>query len=146
MPKAKLLLLASAFALAGTTQVSAQQMVYTPINPTFGGSPFNSAHLLGVAGAQNGFKDPLIAANAFKKPTQSEIFAQQLQSILLSRLAQQVSEAIFGPNPQQNGTVVFGTQTITFTRTLESVLLTISDSATGQTTNITVPTLQPTCC
>jgi curli production assembly/transport component CsgF len=65
-----------------------------------------------------------------------------LQSILLSRLAQQVSDAIFGQNPQQSGTITFGTQTITFNRTLENVLLTITDTATGEVTNVTVPTLQ----
>src|SRR3546814_2637402 len=28
---------------------TAQDIVYTPSNPSFGGNPFNSAHLLGVA-------------------------------------------------------------------------------------------------
>jgi curli production assembly/transport component CsgF len=121
---------------------AAQQLVYTPINPTFGGNPFNSSHLLGVAGAQNPFKAPTTPQTA--APTQGDIFAQQLQSILLSRLAQQISDAIFGQNPQQSGTVTFGTQTINFNRTLTGVNLNITDTATGQVTNVSVPTLQST--
>ncbi|MDB5467651.1 MAG: hypothetical protein JWQ46_2413 [Phenylobacterium sp.] len=124
------------------SSAAAQQFVYTPINPTFGGNPFNSAHLLGVAGAQNNYKDPTTATTATPPPTQGQIFAQQLQSILLSRLAQQVSDAIFGANPQQHGIVTFGTQTIEFTRTLQNVLLTITDAGTGEVTTVTVPTLQ----
>ncbi len=36
----------------------AQDISYKPIDPTFGGNPFNSAHLLGVANAQNDYKEP----------------------------------------------------------------------------------------
>ena len=37
---------------------SAQDLSYEPIDPSFGGNPFNSAHLLGVANAQNDYDDP----------------------------------------------------------------------------------------
>jgi curli production assembly/transport component CsgF len=36
-----------------STPVTAQQFSYTPINPSFGGNPLNSSHLLGTANAQN---------------------------------------------------------------------------------------------
>jgi curli production assembly/transport component CsgF len=123
--------------LAAAGPAAAQDLVYSPVNPTFGGNPFNSAHLLGVAGAQNTYKDP----NAVKPgQTQAGLFASQLQSRLLSALANQVTEAIFGDNPQERGTITFGGQTITFERGLESVQLTISDAATGEVTEIVVPT------
>lgn len=123
-----------------TTPAVAQQLVYTPISPFFGGNPFNSTQLLGVAAAQNGYKDPNAPPTA--QNSQAEMFANQLQSMLLSALAGQVTNAIFGQNPQQNGTIVFGTQTITFNRTLSNVELKIFDSSTGQTTNVSVPLLQ----
>jgi curli production assembly/transport component CsgF len=132
----------TAVALLWGTSAAAQQLVYTPINPTFGGNPFNSSHLLAVAGAQNRFTAPTTSQTA--NPSQGDVFAQQLQSILLSRLAQQISDAIFGQNPQQNGTVTFGTQTISFNRTLTGVNLSITDTSTGQVTNVSVPTLQST--
>ena len=115
---------------------SAQDMVYTPIDPTFGGNPFNSNHLLGVANAQNGFKDP----NARSSTSQADIFARQLQSRLLSSLSSQIVDAIFGDNPQESGTISFGGQTITFLRGLTEVTLTITDDNTGEVTEIIIPT------
>lgn len=113
---------------------AAQDLSYTPTNPSFGGNPFNSAHLLGVAGAQNKYKEPTTATS------QADLFSRQLQSRLLSALASQVTDAIFGDNPQDNGTITFGDQTITFVRGLDSVKLSISDAATGTVTDIEIPT------
>jgi curli production assembly/transport component CsgF len=114
----------------------AQDMVYEPVNPSFGGNPFNSAHLLGIANAQNNFKDPKASTSG----SQADIFARQLQSRLLSALSSQIVDAIFGENPQERGTIRFGGQTIEFVRGLDSVTLTITDDDTGEVTTIVVPT------
>ena len=125
------------FAIAlGTVPASAQDITYQPIDPSFGGNPFNSAHLLGIANAQNDYKDPQSTANS----SQADIFARQLQSRLLSALSSQIVDAIFGDNPQQSGTIKFGGQTITFNRSLTEVTLTITDDDTGEVTTIVVPT------
>jgi curli production assembly/transport component CsgF len=134
----------AAFAVLGTAlstilaaaSASAQDVTYQPVDPTFGGNPFNSAHLLGVANAQNDYKDPKAAANS----SQADIFARQLQSRLLSALSSQIVDAIFGENPQQSGTIKFGGQTITFNRGLTDVTLTITNDDTGEVTTIVVPT------
>lgn len=116
----------------------AQELVYTPVNPSFGGDSFNSAHLLGIANAQNKYKDP----NApVQSNSQMDQFLRQLQSRLLSSLAAQVNDAIFGENPQESGTITFGDQIITFVRGIDSVQLTIQDLATGTTTEIIIPLL-----
>lgn len=127
-------MLVLATTLAGPA--GAQDLSYTPLNPSFGGNPFNSAHLLGVAGAQNGYTDP----NKPAAQTQASLFANQLQSRLLSALASQVTDAIFGDNPQDSGRIVFGGQVIEFVRTLDSVKLSITDEATGAVTDIEIPT------
>ena len=113
----------------------AQDVVYQPVNPTFGGNPFNSNHLLGVANAQNDYRDPRSTSNS----SQADIFARQLQSRLLSALSSQIINAIFGENPQESGTISFGGQTITFFRSLDSVTLTITNKDTGEETVIIVP-------
>ena len=112
----------------------AQQLQYTPINPDFGGNPLNSTQLEADANAQNLYKPKSTTANL----TQSQLFAQELQSELLASLANQVSEAIFGPNAAPNGTFSFGGETVTFTRTLTEVTVTITDP-TGSQTVITLP-------
>lgn len=119
-----------------STAAASQDMVYEPVNPSFGGNPFNSAHLLGIANAQNDFKDP----KAKEAGSQADIFARQLQSRLLSALSSQIVDAIFGENPQESGTIRFGGQTIEFVRGLEEVTLTITDDATGEVTTIVIPT------
>ena len=125
------------FAMAlGAVPALAQDITYQPVDPSFGGNPFNSAHLLGIANAQNDYKDPKSTANS----SQADIFARQLQSRLLSALSSQIVDAIFGDNPQQSGTIKFGGQTITFNRSLTEVTLTITDDDTGEVTTIVVPT------
>lgn len=131
-----------------TTPVFAQDLVYTPINPSFGGNPLNSSHLLGIANAQReatardaddgtGFG----SGSSDEGSTQAELFVRQLEGRLLSALAGQVTEAIFGTNPQESGTVTFGTTTVTFTRTTDSITLVIVDSLDGTVTEIVVPQL-----
>lgn len=130
---------ASVFAILACALASpavAQDITYQPVDPSFGGNPFNSAHLLGIANAQNDYKDP----NATANNSQADIFARQLQSRLLSALSSQIVDAIFGDNPQESGTISFGGQTITFVRSLTEVTLTITDNDTGEVTTIVIPT------
>lgn len=121
--------------LVGTSPATAQDIVYQPVNPSFGGNPFNSNHLLGVANAQNDYRDPRSSSNS----SQADIFARQLQSRLLSSLSSQLIDAIFGENPQESGTISFGGQTISFFRSLDSVTITITNEDTGEETVIVVP-------
>lgn len=114
----------------------AQDIVYQPVNPSFGGNPFNSNHLLGIANAQNDFTSPTSSSNS----SQADIFARQLQSRLLSALSSQIVTAIFGDNPQESGTISFGGQTVNFVRSLTDVTITIINDDTGEQTVIVVPT------
>lgn len=116
---------------------TASDLVYTPINPSFGGNPFNSAHLLGVATAQSKYKDPS-AVNSSDPASQ---FLRTLQSRLLSSLATQITDVIFGDNAQNSGLIRFGEQEISFVRGIDSVTLTITNNADGSTTVIVVPLL-----
>jgi len=124
------------FLVGAGSLATAQELVYTPVNPSFGGNPFNSAHLLGIANAQNDFEAPRDEEVA---TTQADLFLRQLQSRLLSGLAADVTDAIFGNDPQDSGVVSFGGQTISFVRGLDSVTITIDDADLGTTTEIILP-------
>ncbi len=121
--------------LGVSAPVAAQDLVHRPISPTFGGNPFNSNHILGTANAQNDTRDP----RAESTSTEADIFARQLQSRLLSALSSQVVDAIFGDNPQEQGVISFGGQTIEFFRSLSEVTLIIRNDETGEETRIVVP-------
>ena len=122
-----------------SSAANAQDLVYEPVNPSFGGNPFNSAHLLAIANAQNDFERPVEEATS-----QDELdrFVRSLQSRLLSSLSTQVANAIFGEDAQDEGRIVFGDQTIEFVRTLDGIQLTITE-ADGSCIVIINPFLTP---
>ncbi|HAW24824.1 curli assembly protein CsgF [Stutzerimonas xanthomarina] len=67
--------------------LGATELVYTPVNPSFGGSPLNGAWLLGSAQAQNDKKDPdAIDRSIYERPSDLERLTSQLESSLLSEL------------------------------------------------------------
>lgn len=133
MSLVKASLVAAVFVFA--VPAAAQDVVYRPVSPTFGGNPFNSNHVLGVANANNDNRDPRAANSG----SQADIFARQLQSRLLSALSSQIVDAIFGENAQEQGTITFGGQTIEFFRSLDEVTLIIRNDETGEETRIVVP-------
>lgn len=133
-------ILTLAISLSGfCLHAKAQDLVYQPVNPSFGGNSFNSAHLLALANAQNDFERPV------EESTSDDLdrFIRSLQSRLLSSLSTQVANAIFGEDAQDNGVITFGDQTVSFVTTLDGIELTITDSD-GTVTVITIPTLQTT--
>lgn len=135
-----------AFALAAYP-VFGQDLVYTPVNPSFGGNPLNSSHLQGIASAQRNatafdYQEPTTpGTTAANGRSQTDLFVAQLQSRLLSSLSAQVVDAIFGDDPQESGAVVFGTTTINFARGTDAITLIIADSLDGTVTEISVPLL-----
>jgi curli production assembly/transport component CsgF len=124
------------FLLAGAA--AAGTLVYTPINPSFGGNPQNGSFLLSEAQAQNKFTAPSSSTSAGSTTlTQGQIFAQELTSQLYSSLANQITQAIFGENAATSGTFSFEGTTITYQRVDGNIEISIND---GQTiTNVTVP-------
>ncbi len=118
---------------------TASELVYKPVNPAFGGRPLNGSFLLGTAQAQNDHKDP---ERRRRDDDPAAQFLRALESRLLSGLANQVTEAIFGEDAADSGTIVFDQQTITFQRGLEAISIEIVDASTGNTTVIELPTLQ----
>jgi curli production assembly/transport component CsgF len=142
------LVLVTALSLAAGHAAS-QDLVYQPVNPSFGGSPLNSGHLLSIANAQRNatasdYEAPRSSSSFNSASTglsQAELFARQLQSRLLSSLSSEVVEAIFGDDPQESGKVVFGTTEITFDRGVDSIDLTLTDTVEGTVTEISVPQL-----
>jgi curli production assembly/transport component CsgF len=113
----------------------ASDIVYTPTNPSFGGNPFNSSHLLGVANAINKYKDP----DAVDSNNPADQFLRTIQNRIVSAVANQIVDLIFGENAQDSGTVRFGDQQIDFTRGADTVTLVITNDLDGSTTEIVVP-------
>lgn len=123
--------------LSHSVSTHASDMVFEFNNPSFGGNPFNSSHLQGVASAQNKYKDP----DADDNNDPADQFVRTLQSRLLSAIATQVTDAIFGENAQDSGLLRFGEQEISFVRGSENVTLTIMNTLDGSVTEVIIPVL-----
>lgn len=109
----------------------ATELVYTPINPTFGGSPLNGSFLLGNAQAQNKHKDPDLESRLRNTPTALERFTSQLESRLLSQLL---------TNIQDGNTGSLTTDAFTIDLSDDGGILTIiiTDRLTGEISEVVV--------
>lgn len=119
----------------------AGELVYTPVNPSFGGSPLNGSVLLNAAQAQNKTKDP--DAPPPPKSTQQnslQQFNDILERSVLSRLATAATSNIIGPNGQLvPGTINTGNFSIEISDLGGGLLqVTTTDRATGATTSFQV--------
>ena len=100
--------------VCGLAALAAQAgpLVYTPVNPAFGGSPLNGSVLLNEAQAINQTKAPTDPDAALKA------FNTRLQSALLSRLTTAMLRNVTNANGDlQPGTV----DTTNFTVTVEQI-------------------------
>ncbi len=125
----------------GISGAQAGELIYTPVNPSFGGSPLNGSVLLNAAQAQNKTKDP--DAPPPPKSTQQtslQQFNDILERSVLSRLASAVTSNIIGPNGQLvPGTINTGDFTVQISDLGGGLLqVTTTDHATGATTSFQV--------
>lgn len=123
------------------TSIHAQELVYTPLNPSFGGNSFNSSHLLSIAEIDRPDPPQEAGADPFDQGlSQADLFVRQLESRILSRLSADITDAIFGPEAEPSGEFSFDDTTIGFNTLLDgTVVIAIEDTTTGGLTTIEVP-------
>lgn len=127
--------------LLGTLRAGATELVYTPINPAFGGNPANGSYLLSNAQAQDKFKDPSAVTPSSQGQTSAlQQFNETLQRAILSRITSAVSASVVNAS----GQLVPGTiQTTDFIITIADLgggvmQITTTDKVTGQSTSFQI--------
>lgn len=133
-------IVATALALC-TMRAGATNLVYTPVNPNFGGSPLNGPNLLNEANAQNYYKSNGASANGgVKQLTPLQQFQQELEQAVLARIAQSVTGSIVNAQGQLvPGTIQTADFIITIVQISPGVLqITTTDKSTGQSTSFEV--------
>ena len=121
---------------AAPSAANAQELVHRFINPSFGGNPFYSEHLLGIA---NIHRPEQAEEPAEPLPTEEEQLVAQLQSSLNSQIQSQLLDRIRNAQPGQSGNFTLGDQQISFTRTATETRVTFLNTKTGETRVIVVP-------
>lgn len=133
----------AAIAAAGcaSTAAHATEMVYYPVNPSFGGSPLNGPWMLNSAQAQNKHTDP-DAGGGFEleEKTPLQQFNESLERAVLNRLASTASAQLAGADGQlQPGTVETGNFIIDIVDLGGGVLqITTTDKVLGTSTSFQV--------
>ncbi len=116
--------------------VSAQDLVYTPKNPAFGGDTFNYQWLLSSAQAQNSFKAP---QNDRENLSELEQFTESLNRQLLSEVSRNLFYNQFGEGKLTEGRYTFGSLAIDIYPSEDGLVIDILDTNTGDQTQITIP-------
>ncbi|GGJ94153.1 curli assembly protein CsgF [Pseudomonas matsuisoli] len=74
----------------------ATELVYTPVNPSFGGNPLNGTYLLNNATLQDRNKDPDARTSSYNSQSALERFTGQLESRLLSQILNNIEDGNAG--------------------------------------------------
>jgi curli production assembly/transport component CsgF len=130
--------------LSYPTVNQATEMIHTPINPSFGGSPLNGPVLLNSANAQNHFtaSSSKSSYSGYTAPSALDNFNQRLQSMILDRIATSVTGSIFDANGKLKAGIVDTTAfSISIVDAGSGILkITTTDKATGASTTFEIST------
>lgn len=123
--------------LVSPTALFAQEMVYKPQNPAFGGDTFNYQWLLSSAEAQNSYKED--SAFSFDEKSDIDTFTESLNRQLLNKITSDLFREQFGSGDLAEGTYMFGSLVLEISPTDGGLLINILDTQTGDQTQIIIP-------
>jgi curli production assembly/transport component CsgF len=116
---------------------SAQQLVYRPTNPAFGGSPLNYQWLSSSAQTQNAFKPD---RSSFQRDPLAD-FESTLQRQILGQLSRELIANRFGDDLDltQEGLFDLGEFTVEIIPGLDGTAIRVFNELTGDETTVTIP-------
>lgn len=119
---------------------TAQELVYQPTNPAFGGSPLNHQWLFNSAQTQNAFKPE--GRSSFRRDPLAN-FESTLQRQILSQLSRELISNRFGSELDltQEGLFDLGEFTVEVIPGLNGTAIRIFNELTGDETTVTIPNL-----
>ena len=122
--------------LLGLQSVNAQDLVYKPKNPAFGGDTFNYQWMASSAESQNKFTDK---SNIRVEPTELERFTASLNSLLLSQISSSLFKQQFGNDGIKIGSYTFGSLSVEVYPSSGGLTVDILDTKTGGQTQVIIP-------
>lgn len=126
----------------------AGELTQSFVNPDFGGNPLNGGYLLSNATAINQHNAPSTSVvttstgGATTTPTAGQQFAQQLDRLVMTALANRLVTKAFGVGSSTlptSSTFDTGINTVTIEDTGTGTRVTIIDDATGSSTVLDIP-------
>jgi curli production assembly/transport component CsgF len=129
-------LLFSATLLLLSLTINAQDLVYKPKNPAFGGDTFNYQWLASSAESQNKFKEK---SGTDIKKSDLEKFTDQLNAQLLNQISRSLFTQQFGANGISAGSYTFGSLSVEIYPSAGGLTVDILDTKTGEQTQVIIP-------
>lgn len=124
--------------LLGMPRGTAQDLVYKPVSPTFGGDALNYNGLISMANIQNGFTDPNQVDPFNRDPL--EDFNESLQRQILNQLSRELIGGQLGDDFLSGGGVTqVGNFQVDVSEGLEGLSVILTDLGSGGTTQLTIP-------
>ncbi len=119
-------------------QADAQDFVYEPTNPAFGGSPVNYSWMMNSANSQNKFQR---SGSGFSRDPLAN-FEESLQRQVLSQLTRQIIGDRFGEGGidlSERSNFEFGEFNISVNPGPDGVSIQIQNILSGESTTVTIP-------
>lgn len=138
MKNSKLPITLLLFILLPLSGLLAQDFVYQPVNPAFGGNPYNYQWLLNSANAQNKITEKQDDSYSYWDDPLKD-FENTLNRQILNHLSQQIIGDQFGQGTLEQGKYEIGNYQIEITDGYDGINISIFDSSTGGQTSITIP-------
>ena len=135
MKKTKHTLLLVLFCYFLMPTLNAQDFVYKPKNPAFGGDTFNYNWLLSSAQSQDLLEEEVELSST----STLDAFTESLNRQLLNNISRQLITTEFGENGLSDGTYTIGNFNLDVISTLEGLSITILDITQGEQTQIIIP-------
>lgn len=133
-------LLLFVFFFTSCISLTAQQFVYKPINPAFGGDTFNYQWLLSSANAQNQFDDNDDKyGNLLGEINSLDSFTKSLNRQMLSQLTNQLFSEQFGDGAIKPGKYMMGSLYLDVLESSQGLVINILDTTTGEQSQIIIP-------
>ncbi|PSK81991.1 curli production assembly/transport component CsgF [Prolixibacter denitrificans] len=128
--------------LAFPLMAAAQDFVYTPVNPAFGGNTYNYSWLMSSADAQK--KQPSSSTSSAldlfnQSQTSLSDFTNNLNSQILNQLSSRILQDQFGNFSLQNGQYNIGNYQIDIKQGTQGIDINILDTQTGGQSSVTIP-------
>lgn len=124
----------------GCSLASAQQLVYKPINPAFGGDTFNYQWMLSSANAQNPYDDANSDySNLLSDYNSLDNFTASLNRQMLSQLTNKLFTEKFGTGGVSPGKYMMGSLFLDISESSQGMMINIIDTQTGEQSQIIIP-------
>lgn len=116
---------------------AATELIWTPINPSFGGLAYNADWLLASANAQNKYSEKSQSTNTVGDMIQD--FKTGVQRQVLSRLADRIVSTAFGEEGLEQGHYNLGDFTVDVGADVSGINVVLKNAITGSQTTLQVP-------